>query len=695
MTIPFLSFLKKKPPLPIPAFVPAEKKEDERLSKTVTPNAIRTMGAEDTFDDEAQAGPAPVVRPVVSFRPNDLPPAVALALEPRVERTISVELADVVAQMPPGLTRPLGEGDAEHILLKASDVEKGMASGKPSVSAFAVYQQAPEIFLQTITNADVIQIALPFRKVLDQLSRMQVRADQNEEQVVPQVHTPFLQVTLEDDERFGTVTAVAQLHCPDVMPPGRLELATAESLAAAQPEAAASDRYVQMPSTYFPAPKNKNSNGAASEPAKTSSNGNAAAPTAVDEKPVIPEPIAFKLSPKGTDVPATERVPASSGPSVPTSSAAAASAPTRIPFKIAAPAAAETSSDSEPWLTKDNFVGEPASADGAEFAVAPAAPVDLGNLTLPLKPILQNVLPLQLTREITGVSDEAEIEIPFALLQPQLASGRVCLTPEQFAKYLPEEYRELFDPTMSDAPVALPLQEVLKNLPNMSLRMREDQVEQEEGEHFVTPFSTKAEEDAARFKVPATPIASPAKEESVSEVKEAVAATEETEAVEAETKSTEEKIKPFELASKNGAAAKPAAGKSKRNALQVELNTDDEVDAKYVVSRVTQMAGVKACAIVFGDGLSLAGNLPEQYQADGLCAIAPSLMQRTESHIKETQLGAFRSMTLSCAKAAVTFFMQDNLCLAAVHERKDLPLDIREHLARVLLELSHKYSHSA
>ena len=48
-------------------------------------------------------------------------------------------------------------------------------------------------------------------------------------------------------------------------------------------------------------------------------------------------------------------------------------------------------------------------------------------------------------------------------------------------------------------PVMLPLQEVLKNLPNDALRMRDDQEEREVGEVIETPFSTTAAEDAKRF----------------------------------------------------------------------------------------------------------------------------------------------------------------------------------------------------
>ena len=95
---------------------------------------------------------------------------------------------------------------------------------------------------------------------------------------------------------------------------------------------------------------------------------------------------------------------------------------------------------------------------------------------------------------------------------------------------------------------------------------------------------------------------------------------------------------------------------------------------------------------MFSDGLSLAGSLPPEYETDGLCAMAPSLMQRIEKHMVETKLGELRGMTLSCAKGAVTFFMHENLCLAALHASGALASDVHEKLARVVHELSRKYS---
>jgi len=57
------------------------------------------------------------------------------------------------------------------------------------------------------------------------------------------------------------------------------------------------------------------------------------------------------------------------------------------------------------------------------------------------------------------------------------------------------------------------------------------------------------------------------------------------------------------------------------------------------------------------------------------------------------KLGALRGMTLACSKAAVTFFMHDNLCLAAMHTNGEISVDVRERLSCVVHELSRKYSH--
>src|SRR3982751_2161912 len=151
MTIPFLSYFKRNKGSEVvvkeapakPVLPPIEKPSSERFSKTVMPNATRTLAPQDPFEMAARATSLGVQMPsvattsgtrTVSFSPNssamaaqrDLPRAVALALEPQVERVISIELQDVLGEMPEGFVKPAESIDTtRRVLLKAADVEKG------------------------------------------------------------------------------------------------------------------------------------------------------------------------------------------------------------------------------------------------------------------------------------------------------------------------------------------------------------------------------------------------------------------------------------------------------------------------------------------------------------------------------------------------------------------------------------------
>jgi predicted regulator of Ras-like GTPase activity (Roadblock/LC7/MglB family) len=342
----------------------------------------------------------------------------------------------------------------------------------------------------------------------------------------------------------------------------------------------------------------------------------------------------------------------------------------RIPFKMTAPSD-DLRPKHEPWLTAESLKASAETVTAMPTAPTPARETEM-KVVLALKPILQGLPPFQLSGDTGTVPAEARIEFPFSLIEPQLAVGRITVTPKVFEAGMPAEYRSLFKAAEA-SDVILPLQEVLKNLPTASLRMRDDQEEQDAGANFATPFSAKAEEDAKRFNVAGTPVAKPMVEPVTPAAVELVAETQTT------APAAESAGKPFDL--------------PPRTPLQVALETDDKLDAKGVVAHINKISGVKACAIMFGDGLSLAGSLPPECEADGLCAMAPSLMQRIENHMVETKLGALRGMTLTCLKGAVTFFMHGNLCLAALHAGGDLAAEVREKLSRIVHELSRKYSH--
>jgi predicted regulator of Ras-like GTPase activity (Roadblock/LC7/MglB family) len=559
-----------------------------------------------------------------------------------------------------------------------------MASGKPSVSLATIYDQVPEIFLKTIESSETEwQVQLPFAKVLDQFTNLHVRADQERHLVVPQVETPFLKVAVEDSSEFGTAMEPLEMN-PGELPSVRVDMPTAEAFAAAEPEPAA-DANLKMSSAR-------------------STNG---------KTPQSPTRIPFKLSPNGTDAPAPESVPASSGPSVPnllpsplapvarigdpgrdvaaseksgstipaTATVSATSTPAppmRIPFKmVLSPTTDEEEKPKpEPWLTKESLA---ASSDTppAPAMVPETARATEVKIALPILPILKSLPPMQLTGDPSCVPPDVRLELPFALIEPQLASGRITVTAKVFEVSLPVSFRGLFQAGPGAMDVSLPLQEVLKNLPATSLRMRDDQEEQDAGQNFATPFSAKAEEDAKRFNVPATPVA------------KAVAVEPEAEPSKAQHSDESESS----LANTATATAEKGSDRPFRTPLQVALDTDEKLDAKGVVALINKMPGVKSSAIMFGDGLSLAGSLPAELETDGICAMAPSLMQRLENHLVDAKLGLLRGMTLSCVKGAITFYMHENLCLAALHADLDLPGDTREKLSRIVHELSRKYSH--
>jgi hypothetical protein len=631
MTISFSDLWKKAkarlaaagaaPPPPPPRAVPVEKPSGERLSKTVLPNTTRNLTPMDPF--QVAAGAAGARKGGATGRSvpfsRDLPPMVALALEPKVERVISLPLSDILGQVPAGYVKPPETFDAKRlVLLKASEVEKGMAKQQPAVLLASIYEQVPEIFLRSVTPSDSTQVALPFDKVMIQFQNTAVRADQVRDTAVPQVDTPILQATLEDTERFGTTMEPLQASAK---PPVKVEHASAKSIAAAEPESA-----VRTPGSSRSTIPLSELGITVPEP-----------PPAAPPEPAAPARIPFNLPPNGTGASASERVPASSGPPVPIRTPKEPEPP--IPFKVRPP-----SDDLRPKLTLVPGVEEPAPAEN--FAPPPKASAkkdDEPRIALSLDAVLQNLPAFQLSGSPSEIPAEARIQFPLSIIQPQLAIGRVAVPPLTFQKALPPRYRDLFVVDPSQTPVLLPLHEVLKNLPTNALEMRKDQEQTEVAEMFETPFSIKAKEDAERFK-------------------EAAAIPEKVEEA-------------------------PAAPEA-----PAKIDTEEKLDAKEVVVRASALPGVSACSVTFADGLILAGNLPQEVAAEGLCAMAPSLLQRIEKHMLDTGLGSLTAMTLHCARSAFTFFMHGEICLGVLHAGGDFPPATQSKLAEMAQKLSRTYA---
>ena len=101
---------------------------------------------------------------------------------------------------------------------------------------------------------------------------------------------------------------------------------------------------------------------------------------------------------------------------------------------------------------------------------------------------------------------------------------------------------------------------------------------------------------------------------------------------------------------------------------------------------------MKACAITFSDGLSLAGELPEEIAAEGLCAMAPGLLDRVAQHVRETKLGSLLAVTIYTSGSAISFFAEKNICLTALHAEGSLTPETRTQIAELVEKLSRTYA---
>jgi len=726
MTIPFLDLVRKakekfeakrRPTGVAPLPSVEDKPESDKLAKRVMPYAVRTMTPEPSAPALAASAIAnrriSVTRPSAGA-PPDLGLSVGVAVEPRGERTVSLALSDVIAEMPNGYLKPHESFDANRrITLKAAEVEKGLAAGRPSISIAAIYQQAPEIFLHTVQPSDTAVVMLPAKKVIDELSHLRVREDQTAEPIMAQVETPFLKMMVEESAKFGTTLApFTTTELPPLPEPGPRGPAAAEPAPVSRPiqPSPAMKLPVQPPPAARPP---------AQPPPVAPATSRTVPPPQVETEPtrdgsmaritvVAPSALAEnkleKSLPIGTGGPAFPRVPASSGPPVPPAAPPAA-APARIPFQMP-PSAEPPKVAAHTPVPAPPTTSAPAQETPKVVPVAPTSvePTQEPMVVLPLCPILASLPPMQIAGDVASVPADAKISFRMGLIAPQLATGKVTISPKDFHTALPEQYRALFLPDVVEAPVQLSLPDVLANLPGDSLRMREDQEVTTQDETFETPFSAKAKEDAERFAsdrktahpsaaAPSKPAVPKAETPKIELPKVAEAEVPKVRApdleipkvaapkIEAAKVELSAPVDAFRVAMGPAAkweTARPAEGAPK-------------FDAKAAIALACALPGVAACSVIFSDGLIIAGNIPDEMHMEGLSAVAPTMLQKLQKHMCETQLGPLSSMTVHGEKSPVTFFGAGDLCLTAVHNGVELSAESRRELGRITQELSRTY----
>ena len=528
--------------------------------------------------------------------------------------------------------------------------------------------------------------------------------------------------------------------------------------------------------------------------------------------PVQPSPVSIH-PPAGTDLPVTFR----SSPPPPSA---------KLPPSSFAPAPRSS-------FPPPSFPGIPPAA--VPLAAAPVTltspaptPADDRKIELGLAAVLRGLPSEVLAVEPYTIADDVRLSLPFASVEKQLSVGRVSIGVEAFVQALPENYRHVLTADSGLTEILLPLPEIFQNLPGSALAIRADQIVEETGTLYPTPFSQKADEDAQRFNIssvpapqteptptpelvanvastavadavptesPAAPVvedgpsqvivadqlpapvelpglgdefdrsdvlgrdipldpdenlptepfpteritdtkdavtearvevptvATPAVEipavvndlpaEPVVEppavaepvpVAEALAVLESTapaETVEPVIQTPEAVVQPAPEPAVAAPAAldpKPAVSsptvaqlKGRDSALQTLFMTEEELDARAVVRLVCSLPGVTGCAVMFADGLRLAGNFPEG-DAEGFSAMAPPFYKRTQNFVSELKLGGLKTFTVYTEKDLLSFFMHDDICLSVRHSGRGFLPGVREKLETVTRELAGMYS---
>jgi hypothetical protein len=95
---------------------------------------------------------------------------------------------------------------------------------------------------------------------------------------------------------------------------------------------------------------------------------------------------------------------------------------------------------------------------------------------------------------------------------------------------------------------------------------------------------------------------------------------------------------------------------------------------------------------MFSDGLTLAGNFPEEYDTPGVCAMAPLLFKKIDTYAQDLKLGTVQTFTMYTSQSPISFFQYENLCLSVLHGPRGFMPGIREKLVEVTRELAKMYS---
>jgi hypothetical protein len=271
-----------------------------------------------------------------------------------------------------------------------------------------------------------------------------------------------------------------------------------------------------------------------------------------------------------------------------------------------------------------------------------------------LQSILQN-LPPHLRSLVKQQLPDAELDLPLAEIQPQLATGKIAIRSSTFRAALPDTVRSAFDGLESNLKIPIPIRAIFSQLPEEALSRPPEQELEKPAETIETPFSSHVEEDALRFdsKGKLVPPASKPAPES-------------------------KKPQPT-IWTKNPELVKE---------LQAMLMTDETLDYPKVLQHLKQLPGLHSCQLNGDDGRKIAGGTADASQEAAISSLVPNLFKTLDAHVKEMHLESLETVTFTCGKDQLSAFLHDHLCLTVLHDNRPFRPGIREKIQAVVRQLA-------
>jgi hypothetical protein len=305
-----------------------------------------------------------------------------------------------------------------------------------------------------------------------------------------------------------------------------------------------------------------------------------------------------------------------------------------------------------------------------------------------LGPIIKNLPPGLQPSEPNALADKhgTAIELPLALINSQLANGRVTIPFSTLLQLLPQDVKSHFPQADTTAEVTIPIKEILHDYPQDLLRPRADQEPEEVLPAISTPFTGPAKEDTERFAhAPEQPQAEkPATDSHQLElIEHPVTPGESPQPASKEPPVTEEhSVTEEKLAAKETPTAddKPAPNFS---SLQSLFLTDEALDLNKIVQKVGELPGINSALFFAADG-SLEGEPEKLGLTQSSVQLLSSLTHEVGQRVENLGFGQIETVTLGWKRELVSVFTSGESGFVVRHEKRPFKPGVREKICLVL-----------